>query len=540
MRSKSIGAIAASLMARPGGAAAAVIDPYWTNVVYLKTSEGTVEGARAPGQCSDSIASDMCGSDANSMRLRAAVKLPWTSFSIKNEGGTGSKFVADDFSNAITLGAQQFTLECWRSRTTRGSWLFRKSGASGNFGWTFGVDDSLANPTERLYFQWSTDGTTVTTFYVPSGYIVDANWHHCAVDRDEFNVLRMYVDGAMVGKTTVGTIFNVSYPCYMACNQSGHSDANYYDDVRATVGVARYKSDAGFSPPIARVKKGGAGDPFWDYVVAYQRFNGGYNDDRTLDQSGNHFDMDYATLNGFTSTADKFGQVGYMSYGLNGVYGGASRLSNKVDIYNKNWTIEFQLYPIDAGVDKSICGVWDATQGKQWRFRVNADNTVSFDLMGTDGVTVTSFSTNSGALTGAAFTAATQTRVNAAAWNFIVAEMSGPRLKVWMRGVKVIDAAVVPTSIYNLTANGKTGRLYFNGVDSGSNNANSGLKSKYDDFRLTVGVARYQEQATDPIASPQTAQFPSYKTAIVIASNIVLDEGGFATRSEDGTMIEEG
>jgi hypothetical protein len=81
-------------------------------------------------------------------------------------------------------------------------------------------------------------------------------WYHIAADRDASNVLRLYVNGAVVASATVAaTFFNSTRVLYIG-NEGGTLSLwqGQIDEVRITKGVARY--GGAFTPPIAAFPNG--------------------------------------------------------------------------------------------------------------------------------------------------------------------------------------------------------------------------------------------------------------------------------------------
>jgi concanavalin A-like lectin/glucanase superfamily protein len=78
-------------------------------------------------------------------------------------------------------------------------------------------------------------------------------WYHLAVDKDSTGKIRLYVNGAVVGSATPAnsTInHNAGQPVSIGCTGFGGNPlSGWVDEVRVTKGVARYKTDAGFTPP---------------------------------------------------------------------------------------------------------------------------------------------------------------------------------------------------------------------------------------------------------------------------------------------------
>lgn len=79
-------------------------------------------------------------------------------------------------------------------------------------------------------------------------------WYHVAADRDASNVIRTYVNGVRMGKATVtavpGGTTSTALKIGRISDTSNTFDFNgWIDELRITKGVARYATDAGFTPP---------------------------------------------------------------------------------------------------------------------------------------------------------------------------------------------------------------------------------------------------------------------------------------------------
>jgi hypothetical protein len=125
-------------------------------------------------------------------------------------------------------------------------------GASGNFSWLLSVQG------QKLCWNTSTTGSdnngdiigfASLAYGTPGG-----PWTYVAIDFDG-SKYRTYIGGTMDGSfTTPRTLFNSTAPLSIGANYNGTSlkFGGFIDELRITKGVARYASDAGFTPPIAR------------------------------------------------------------------------------------------------------------------------------------------------------------------------------------------------------------------------------------------------------------------------------------------------
>lgn len=143
---------------------------------------------------------------------------------------------------AFQFSTNPFTIDLWvrfKSAQTRGV-FFSQDAAFWFFIWDGGIF-FRAGP-------YGADQSVSGTFATPT----PGQWYYLSVDRDASNVLRVYVDGVMVSKTTGFTsVMSSTASVNMGRWQNDSSIYldGYLDDIRVTKGVARYGSDAGFTVP---------------------------------------------------------------------------------------------------------------------------------------------------------------------------------------------------------------------------------------------------------------------------------------------------
>ena len=77
-------------------------------------------------------------------------------------------------------------------------------------------------------------------------------WYSLCAERDATNKLRLYTNGVMVGSVTgaTGASANAAAPLKIGA-QTGWDANGWIKEVRITKGVARYASDAGYTPETA-------------------------------------------------------------------------------------------------------------------------------------------------------------------------------------------------------------------------------------------------------------------------------------------------
>jgi hypothetical protein len=138
--------------------------------------------------------------------------------------------------SAFTIGTDDFTMECWANYSSY-------SGARplGLFNGTTGI--------VQMYISSGALGIETRDAYGGAGGSVPLNeWVHLAVTR-ESGVVRSFINGTKVYEYTdsgsLGTPAQVNINQYG--NGGGSGGTGYIDDVRITIGLARYV--ANFTPP---------------------------------------------------------------------------------------------------------------------------------------------------------------------------------------------------------------------------------------------------------------------------------------------------
>ena len=112
----------------------------------------------------------------------------------------------------------------------------------------------------KLYFRSGGSVDTASYTWVPTLN----QWYKIAIDRDASSVARIYVDGAMVAKTTSYTPNLSGASTNLAIGSllptfGGYDLNGYVDEVRITKGVARYASDSGYTVATAAFPRASAG-----------------------------------------------------------------------------------------------------------------------------------------------------------------------------------------------------------------------------------------------------------------------------------------
>ena len=155
-------------------------------------------------------------------------------------GASANNSVARQRCQRPTSGSGPFTLECqayFTSTPNGGIFMTKWAPSSGQYSWWFGI---LASGVLTVYY--TTDGNSVTVATSGSFTFTLNTWYHLAVDRDASNVIRIYVNGAVVASATVGATFFASTANVMIGNDPrlSFNMQGRLDEVRITAGVAQY------------------------------------------------------------------------------------------------------------------------------------------------------------------------------------------------------------------------------------------------------------------------------------------------------------
>jgi hypothetical protein len=238
-----------SNMIAPYRYAAPATDPSFSSVKLLLSGDGT------NGSTTFTDESSAARGNATSTGL-GTVDTSLKKFgtgSIRFSGSTGSVQFADHAD--WTLGAGDFTIEMWASFDTTwiestSSLISHYSTTSNQRGWDCQYRGGDA--TNNLSFVASSTGTSAS-------FIVQGNWtptadtfYHVVFERSG-TTFRIYVGGTMLAKATNSlTIFDSTSALNLGnAGSGGEALKGNLDEVRVTIGVARYNSDGGYTVPTA-------------------------------------------------------------------------------------------------------------------------------------------------------------------------------------------------------------------------------------------------------------------------------------------------
>lgn len=208
-------------------------DPFFANVKLLLHFDG-VDGATTT---TDVIGHTMTAN--GSAQLDTAQKKWGPSASLFD--GAGDYWSTPDSAD-LELGASEFTLEGWvrfASVADSPQTFIAHNLSGGNqrsFLWLF-----TATPTpDQMQFQYSTAGTGLLTVAADWAPVIDT-WYHIAVCRGG-NIIYLLADGALLGSADIGavTLFDSTAVFAVGSDTPGNSVNGWLDDVRVTIGTARY------------------------------------------------------------------------------------------------------------------------------------------------------------------------------------------------------------------------------------------------------------------------------------------------------------
>jgi hypothetical protein len=279
--------------------------------VQILTQAGGAEFGGADQYIDDLILRDTAGSVNNGFAgdLRVATLFPdfdgtpqgWTDRprrlfgnGILDNRAANNSLVAAASSTQLDLGTGDFTLEQevrffalpttthkaeiigkWDETDNRRSYQLYLGGPSLDSG--------------NLVFRISTDGKAGTVSTVISWpWAPDLNrWYHLAVCRASSETL-LFIDGVQQGVPAAdanayfasGTNLAMGGQADGTISVANASFSGFLDEVRVTVGVARYITD--FTPPAAAFPRNISGDPYFASVMLLCGFDSGINDESSV------------------------------------------------------------------------------------------------------------------------------------------------------------------------------------------------------------------------------------------------------------------
>jgi hypothetical protein len=221
-------------------------------VVLLMGFEGADGSQTAPGFTDESAARHGTATIANSPQIDTAQSKFGSSSLLSTGGAPGVTFNGSADWLLSSSNSDQFTIECFvRFSAFTAGYSCLVSWSAIGVVWDFSVLDS-----HELRFRY-VDTSVVTHEVASTGAAITTGiWYHFAVDKDSSGKIRIYKDGVMLASATPADSSMSNQPTFaLHIGSAGIFNADkldgWMDELRITKGVARYASDAGFTPPTA-------------------------------------------------------------------------------------------------------------------------------------------------------------------------------------------------------------------------------------------------------------------------------------------------
>jgi hypothetical protein len=278
-------------------------------------------------------------------------------------------------------------------------------------------------------------------------------------------VIRIYINGVSTNSTNNGsTLMNgESTHAYIGGSaDSTESWIGYIDEVRFTIGNPRYI--ANFTP-WSNAFPHSMGDPYFNSVKSLVHFDGANNGTVFTDVIGNAVTINAGTP--VTSTADKvFGTSSLLLDGTDILH---VAHSPDMEINNQDWTVEMWAkstvantttfrYIVEKRLDVADFGAFVIrSYGGYWQIYVRNGAAAWVSQIGTIPITIN-------------------------IWHHVALSRSLGKIRFFLNGVKVWDTPMT-TDMVDDTFPLQFGKTWVGSID---------------EFRYTVGVARYIENFTVP------------------------------------------
>jgi hypothetical protein len=237
-------------------------DPYWDHVVLLCGFEGIDGSTGAPGFTDESSRHHGTAAVSNSAQIDTA-QFKFGSSSLLATGTSPTAiWNGDPDWDLSDANSDQFTIECWvrfQSFAPGDPYALLVGRETLNLDWEFLVH---ADGSEFV-FRSSSDGSTINVSVASSGAsFVTGVWYHLAVDKDSHGKIRLYKNGVPMGSATPAdsSIYGSNSGLVLGTGGlfGGAPLHGWIDELRITKGIARYHTDAGFTPPTAAFPRTGS------------------------------------------------------------------------------------------------------------------------------------------------------------------------------------------------------------------------------------------------------------------------------------------
>ena len=368
----------------------------------------------------------------------------------------------------FNFGSNSLTIEMWINTTSsesvnRYTTLYSKQPAAYSTGmWAFMINSasSTAGDVAFYSYEFSSSAALLTTTGVD---IRDGAWHHIALVRNGSSWV-IYVDGiSRATATWAGSIANLTAPTYIGQDQNySRFFTGYISNLRVVNGTAVYT--AAFTPPTAPLTA------ITNTALLTNFTNGAI--------------FDSAMMNGLETSGSAQLSTSVVKYGTASMYfisasnsslltPGLGLSGQSVSLRAGNFTIETWIYPTAVSGSRAIID-----------YRTTGADTNGF-FFGLNGTSLQIY------CQGVLNTTVGTISINA--WSHVACVRSSGTITIYINGVSAGSAAN--------TSNWTNNTASIGGSTRGATEFFSGYM---DQFRITLGYARYTATFTPP-----TAAFPT-------------------------------
>jgi hypothetical protein len=423
--------------------------------IYLLTCQDNRMRDNGPNSITFTLANA-----TNPSIIKSSPFIPSSAYNSATEGGSlyfnpsSSDFLTVPANAALTLGTGNFTLEFWIYRnTTASTTVLFDSSTIGYLGFSITATQLIASNTTNVTF--------------PITYsIVNNSWNHIALVRagTETNQTKLYVNGTLVGSTTIATDFSATTGTLIV----GKSNTNtnymngYISNLRLVKGTAVYA--ANFTPPTTPLTA------ISGTSLLLRGTNAGI-----VDASAKFNPVTYGDAK--ISTAVVKYHTGSMLFDGTGDYL-ILPVSNTLQFGTSPFTVEFWMYPTNVTGDRGIFGL----------HIIGSTSNLAIQI--SNGKMSYWFSNSTPVNTGTATTIVTNQWYHVA---FVRTADATNNIRLYINGVSEAGLTITNTTHSVPAITGVVGRSYadFN---------NFYFIGYLDDLRVTRGVARYTANFTPPTA----------------------------------------
>jgi hypothetical protein len=232
-------------------------DPYWANVVYLVSGNGT-NGATSTTDLSTSNHTITFSGDC----AISTEQQKYGIGSVKTTNNTDSGIYTESHAD-FAMGTTDFTIECWYrpiSKLDPYPRIFQIGPVTwGNANCFTLLDRHNSAPTKFGVAMYALGGNGILLESTTT--VVNGTWYHLALER-EGSVFGLFVDGILEDTyVNVGALggdsTNIFHAGFAAVSGNADDESNgYLNDIRITKGIARYGNN--FTPPTESLPTQGA------------------------------------------------------------------------------------------------------------------------------------------------------------------------------------------------------------------------------------------------------------------------------------------